>query len=247
MKLSHYGSEFYGRQSGKSKTSAEAIIPIVREYLQPESVLDVGCGVGTWLDVWSTGSSSIECLGIEGEHIFDREIVCDRDLIITENLANGFELGRQFDLVSSLEVAEHIDQEAEEKYFRSLVKHGNVILFSAAIPHQGGVYHVNEQWQSYWAKKFQTAGFVALDVIRPRIWNDPEVAWWYAQNCLLFVRSAELQTLGIDESLVVENLDELNLVHPNLYLAYADSTKASIKRSSKQLVQAIRRRLQQCK
>jgi len=40
----------------------------------------------------------------------------------------------------------------------ALVKAAPVVLFSAAIPLQGGTEHVNEQWQSYWAKLFAEHG-----------------------------------------------------------------------------------------
>ena len=54
----------------------------------------------------------------------------------------------------------------------------SIVVFSAAIPFQGGANHVNEQWQDYWAARFEELGYVSLDPIRPRVWSDDRVEWW---------------------------------------------------------------------
>ena len=118
-----------------------------------------------------------------------------------------FLLGRTFDLVQTLEVAEHLDEASADTFVDSLARHGDTILFSAAIPGQGGTHHVNEQWPSYWAEKFARAGYTAYDVIRPRIWADPQVQVWYRQNMLLFARSRVFEGAQ----------PRLDLVHPDLW------------------------------
>ncbi len=62
------------------------------------------------------------------------------------------------------------------------------MLFSAAIPCQGGFDHINEQPQDYWIEKFKKRGFTAYDPIRPSVWSNPEVPYYYAQNIILFSR-----------------------------------------------------------
>ena len=69
----------------------------------------------------------------------------------------------------------------------------DVILFSAAIPRQGGTEHINEQWQSYWAAQFRKHGYVAYDVVRPMVWADERVKWWYQQNTLAYANSNAAQ------------------------------------------------------
>jgi hypothetical protein len=66
-----------------------------------------------------------------------------------------------------------------------------VVLFSAAIPHQGGTAHLNEQWQAYWAAFFAQHGYVAVDCIRPRIYGNAKVEWWYRQNILIYCRPSK--------------------------------------------------------
>ena len=87
----------------------------------------------------------------------------------------------------SLEVAEHLPAEIAPAFVASMVAHGNAVLFSAAIPFQGGAGHVNERWPSYWADLFLVHGFVPVDVVRPAVWADEQVAFWYAQNTVLYV------------------------------------------------------------
>ena len=58
------------------------------------------------------------------------------------------------------------------------IKAGNVILFSAAIPNQGGQNHINEQWLTYWEEKFSKYNYIIHDIIRPLFWDDPELFWW---------------------------------------------------------------------
>lgn len=46
--------------------------------------------------------------------------------------------------------------------------------------------HINEQHLSYWCKHFLRHGYKSADLIRPKIWDDPKVEWWYRQNIVLF-------------------------------------------------------------
>ena len=60
-------------------------------------------------------------------------------------------------------------------------------------------------------------GYVALDAIRPQIWDIDEVDWWYAQNVLLFVDSSELadQIRRRANSIAAHQIRAV--VHPRLY------------------------------
>ena len=87
----------------------------------------------------------------------------------------------------SLEVAEHLPETAAAGFVASLCRHADVVLFSAAIPAQGGDNHINEQWQSYWAKLFAQEGFEVFDLVRPRFWSEGRIPFWYRQNMLLYV------------------------------------------------------------
>jgi hypothetical protein len=55
--------------------------------------------------------------------------------------------------------------------------------------------------------------------LRPCIWNKPEVAWWYAQNALLFVREDRLASnLRLADAARATDRKRLSVVHPHKYL-----------------------------
>lgn len=115
-----------------------------------------------------------------------------------------------------MECAEHIEEEAD--IVKQLCNLGNVILFSAAIPNQGGAYHINEQYQEYWIGQFAKEGYLPIDCIRKRIWNNPDVRYFYKQNIFLFVKKTIIKDTSIYRKLYEQNKENIvNLVHPELY------------------------------
>jgi len=201
-----YTSAFFDEVARGTRESAQTVIPMVHKLLQPASVLDVGCATGTWLDEWGKVGVS-DVLGIDGDYVDRTALHISAERFTNVNLERPFSLGRTFDLVQTLEVAEHLDEACADTFVESLVKHGETVLFSAAIPGQGGDHHVNEQWPSYWAEKFARAGYTLYDIIRPQIWNDPRIMMWYRQNILIFARGRSFDTSAAP----------LNLVHPEFW------------------------------
>jgi SAM-dependent methyltransferase len=202
-----YDKAFYQSQSAGSRQSARVVIPIVSGLVKPASVLDVGCGVGTWLAEWiSQGVSDV--IGLDGDYVKRASLQIPADRFISTDLQQGFSLDRKFDLVSTVEVAEHLDAVNADRLVESLTSHGDVILFSAAIPGQGGEHHVNEQWPPYWIEKFNRAGFQVFDAIRPLIWDNPHVEPWYRQNIFLFAKERSFDT---------PQWGLVNVVHPDMW------------------------------
>src|SRR5262249_12923454 len=91
---------------------------------------------------------------------------------------------------------------------------GPVVAFSAAIPGQGGTGHLNEQWPGYWSARFARSGYRAFDVIRPQIWMDDRIAWWFRQNIVLYVAQGA-DVLAPPPQPAVDEV--LPLVHPALF------------------------------
>ena len=164
--------------------SPREVTPIVIELVRPKSILDVGCGTGTWLKAFEE-QGIVDYVGIDGTYLDVEKLKIPKDKFYPQDLREAFSLHRRFDLVVSLEVAEHIEEKFADQFVQTLVSHGDVILFSSAIPGQGGQNHVNEQWPAYWQLKFEKHGFYYHDLIRPMIWYNEEVQWWYRQNIFL--------------------------------------------------------------
>lgn len=210
------------RYSEGSKRSAEIVLKIVCDLISPSSVIDVGCSIGTWLSVCSTVGIK-DFFGVDGDYVDRNSLMIPRDRFKAFDLAQSFRLDRRFDLVMTLEVAEHLPKEAASGFVHSLTELGSVVLFSAAIPFQGGTGHINEQWPEYWAKLFSEHGYVAVDCIRRKVWNDPNVQVWYAQNCLLFVEESVLRSsAALLREYELSNGNPLSIVHPHLYVGAAD-------------------------
>ena len=189
-----YPEEFYADLHEVVARSARTIAPRVVELLRPTSVVDVGCGTGTWLAAFA--DLGVERLvGVDGGHVDRRQLEIPEEQFRCRDLEQSLALEDRdgpFDLVVSLEVAEHLPAARAEGFVEDLVALGPVVLFSAAIPGQGGAHHVNEQWPGYWSAMFHGLGYEAIDALRPALWSDLEIAPWYAQNILLYADLAAL-------------------------------------------------------
>lgn len=194
------------------------IVPLVLELYRPSSVVDIGTGTGTWLAVFAEhGIADIH--GVDGDWVDRSTLEIPEQSFTASDLTDPPELGRTYDLVVSLEVAEHLPAEAAGSYVKALTGYGPVCLFSAAIPHQGGTNHVNEQWPDYWAALFDERGFVPVDCLRRKIWDDERVEWWYAQNIVLYCsRTALAQNPALQRESELTGPSPQALVHPKRFL-----------------------------
>ena len=186
-----YGDAFYDQQSSGSFRSARIVLRGLFQIAPGATMLDVGCGVGSWLRA-ALDLGVERVVGVDGDYVNRDKLMIDPRDFRPRDLERKLELDAgdpaRFDLVISLEVAEHLPADTAETFVSNLVAHGDLVLFSAAIPRQGGANHVNEQWPDYWARIFDRAGYDCFDIIRAEIWGDDSVEWWYAQNIFVYAR-----------------------------------------------------------
>jgi SAM-dependent methyltransferase len=206
MNVYSYHDPFFQWVDRSAARSAAAVVPLVHRILSPKSVLDVGCGRGAWLAVWRAQHGVERVLGIDGAGPDLLKAAPFGDLVRTVDLEDGFSLGERFDLVQCLEVAEHLSSNAAPRLVDSLVLHGDVILFSAGRPGDGGEYHINEQEPEYWRALFALHGFCMYDTVRPRIANMSVIDTWYRYNTFLYARPEVAARLKFDGDLVPEPL-----------------------------------------
>lgn len=227
-----YSQRFFDSSSSTSRSSAEAIVPLVIDLVRPRSIIDVGCGLGTWLSVFMDHGIQ-DVLGVDGAWIDCDRLSIPRKHFLIYELRKHLQLNRRFDLVVSLEVAEHLPESCASTFVDSLVGLGSLVLFSAAIPFQGGTSHLNEQWPDYWARLFAAHGYVLVDCLRGRIWNNPSVGFYYAQNMFLFATLERLQALDATVSNGYEATDGTPraFVHPELYLQHVDPRNMPLRRA----------------
>jgi SAM-dependent methyltransferase len=214
MAAAPYDTAFFLQHRSPGLRSAEAVVPFLLSTLRPGSVLDVGCGDAAWLSVFRANGVE-DTVGIDGEYVDLAQILIPAEQFVRHDLTKPFALNRKFDLVCSMEVAEHLPETSADSFVDCLTAHGDVVFFSAAIPDQGGVYHINEQWQDYWARKFRDRGYQAIDLVRPRVWCDPSVAFYYKQNAVLYAKPEKVAEFGLEP--VEGDLGILSRVHPDLF------------------------------
>lgn len=195
---------------------ARRMLAPVLGAVAPSSVLDVGCGIGAWLEA-AAEHGITDVIGVDGEWIDCRALRVPVEKFHAMDLARPLDLGRRFDLVISLEVAEHLPAERAESFVDDLVRHGDLVLFSAAIPGQGGNGHVNEQFQDRWAREFARHDYAPTDLVRRRIWGDPHIFWWLQQNAVLYVKRSRLNAFPELARLGPVAPETLPVVHPALY------------------------------
>ena len=182
-----YDATFFDGQVDGAVRSARIILPLLFKYYQPQSIVDVGCGVGAWVKC-AQNLGVEDVLGIDGGYIDSKRLLIDQSRFLSFDLTRRIQLDRRFDLAMSLEVAEHLPYERSETLVADLTALSDVVLFSAALPYQGGTHHVNEQWLEFWAILFRQYDYVACDFIRQLLWTESRVEFWYAQNTLVFCR-----------------------------------------------------------
>lgn len=237
-----YGAGFYDSLDRTARPSAERIVPLVLDLVPAESAVDVGCGDGSWLAVLA-GHGVGEIRGVDGDwvRVDQLKIPAERFQRAALDSALGLE-GVRCDLAISLEVAEHLPAERAPGFVAELCALAPVVLFSAAIPNQGGTHHVNEQWPDYWAELFAAHGYRPVDQLRWRIWNEPDVTWWYKQNLVIY---ASEEGMGRFPNLARAAAEAppgvARLVHPDKYAEALRLGEPGFKRWLKMAPRALAR------
>lgn len=216
-----YDSTFYANRKHLGQLSARAVVPLTLEMVQDvNSVADIGCGTGAWLAVFRENGVS-RIMGLDGGDVLDSgQLEIQPEEFSSINLELPLEVSERYDLCICLEVAEHLSERAAPILVKNLCDLSDVVLFSAAIPGQGGRHHINERWPSYWAAHFEAAGYRSFDVIRGRVWHDEHVAWWYRQNLLIFANSAGERRLTLKNGESGPTMP-LDIAHP-LYVKHSE-------------------------
>ena len=212
-----YDHSFHDYTAKLNWLSAGRVVSLILSMTQVRSVLDVGCSVGHWLNRWREAGVE-DHLGLDGDYVERTALVIDKQRFIPTDLSAPFSLGRRFDFVTCLEVAEHLPETRAAGLVKDLTDHGDLVLFSAAPPGQGGENHINEQPYTYWRDLFAARGYVLIDCVRPLAAWFSDVAPWYRQNTFLFASPAGMERLPpIAQHYVLADDQPIRDVSPLLY------------------------------
>lgn len=235
-----YLKSSFNSNSPGSLRSARVVVPIIMQMLHPGSVIDFGCGGGSWLQAFQENGVA-DLLGIDGPWIDRTVFRLAPELLLHHDLTKHLKIERRFDLASCLEVAEHLPGEVASTLVDNLVALAPVIAFSAAVPAQYGRHHINCQWPEYWVALFGRHHYRPLDVIRWQVWSNREVGWWYRQNLMLYAAPGFLESHGMpDGDRRVPNGPPLRVIHPDCFSFHADPSVMSLRRYLQRLPQVVR-------
>jgi len=192
-----YDEKFFDWVDSGARRSARVLLPLVQKQVNVRSVLDVGCGRGTWLGVWNE-LGVLDFVGVDGEYVSVERLAIPRERFIAADLSRKLPLSRRFDLVQSLEVAEHLPSEVSAPLIKNLCLMADVVIFSAAQPGQGGELHVNERTPEFWANLFLDNGFARFDSLRPVLAYDKRIEPWYRFNTFIYANTDGQRRLARD-------------------------------------------------
>lgn len=235
--MSTYDGDFYAQQAEGSSRSAGLVVPVLMELVGPRKVLDVGCGIGTWLAEFVRAGVA-DVMGVDGDWVSRTALRIAEDRFRPVDLARADELPDGFDLTLCLEVAEHLPPEASDRFVAALCRTAPAVAFSAAIPHQPGTMHINTAWHEAWHARFESHGFRAVDAVRPRIREERRIEWWYRQNLFLYVRRERIPDypkLAADAARAVDT----EWVHVSLLRQFPVTPRGMIRRLLRDLWRSL--------
>lgn len=210
-----YNKNFYDSTKSEVEDSVEPVLTVLKNHYRGNicSAVDLGCGIGAWLNgIKNIFDKNAKVRGYDGDYV-DREVLMISEKeFVPWDLQTKITDDEQYDIAISLEVAEHIPVLAIDIFLDNLTKFSDLILFSAAVPNQGGTGHINEQPLSYWIKKFDERNYEFYDIIRPYAWNNEKVSFWYKQNIAVYIRRDSPKRLLIDNK--KERI--IDIIHPKL-------------------------------
>lgn len=179
-----YNEDFFEGNLEDSYPTAKYLAPIIKEKLDLNTVVDIGCATGHWLKAFK--EAGVLIYGIEGSSSAKKELLVDPKYVYFADLRQPLPIeveDNYIDLLMSIEVAEHIESQYADIYVYNLTevfRPKNIIMTAAPIG-QGGKGHFNEQHQDYWIRKLQAHGytydaqltdFLTIKVIEGRQWTD---------------------------------------------------------------------------
>jgi len=186
-----YSPEWVEAQQYTQEWSSRALLAVFAHLGLPKAMLDLGCGDGhlCWL------AAQLGVLSVGVDIALPHDSSGDNFVLRRRDLRCPLSLSREFDLVISWEMGEHLPEDAADVYVESIARHvGKHLVFTAAAPDQGGEGHLNCQPQEWWRKKLRARGLLYLPAETERLRDT--WAWatgpcfWYVQNVQVFVKAA---------------------------------------------------------
>lgn len=133
--------------------NALAFLAICAGFRIPHSYFDIGCGTGAMVKI--ARQLGVDAWGVD-------ILPHDEPYLLQQDLREFCDLGRTFDLVTSIEVAEHIAPESMgilcDTFARHVRPDGGLLVLTTAAPGQNGDGHVNLVDKTIWRDRMEERG-----------------------------------------------------------------------------------------
>ncbi len=163
-----YDKEYHEKIETEERPAAERIADYIFNKFNPSSIIDYGCSTGIYLKPFER--YKIDLKGLENSSdalenkLLNEVEYCDLTIPLKLEYTSDFSL--------SIEVGEHIEEQYADIYVKNICDNSfKWVLFSAAIPGQSGVGHINCQYKDYWIKKFEKNFFI-VDYVETKLFLD---------------------------------------------------------------------------
>jgi SAM-dependent methyltransferase len=142
--------------SGDANTYMPDVWETMVHWYGVTSVVDIGCGSGHNLQWFK--ENGLHCVGVDGDPKSVDATIGKGLFAILNDYTKTSALIHDYDLAICTEFAEHVEAQYEYLWLEDLAR-CKYVLFTHALPNQGGYHHVNEQLQDYWLERFALYGF----------------------------------------------------------------------------------------
>ncbi len=225
--------------------AAMKIVPVVLQVTGPiKSLVDLGGCTGAWSSVFKRhGVEKIRC--VDHPSIPASDLLIEPSEFVGCDLAVRMPQAQTADLAVCLECAEHLPAIQAPVLVDFLTRSAHVVLFSAAIPGQGGNGHINLRRAQYWEKLFGERGYELLDVLRPRIIFEADIPIWYRQNIRFFADPVGRQRLHISHDktrMVPADFEIVSVGILNSLPSFTQSARAMLDVAKRKLQRLLRAR-----
>lgn len=130
----------------------------LHDLFKPKRVLDVGCAKGFLVE--QLRDRGIEAYGIDASSYAIGQVRDDVKPFCTVRSATE-PLGEHFDLITCIEIAEHMPEDEAEKLVANLCAHTDEVVFSSTPTDFEEPTHLNVRPRAYWEGLFAANGFFA--------------------------------------------------------------------------------------
>jgi len=142
--------------------------------LNLESIIDFGCGLGSYLEGAIKGKTK-KIFGVDIGYEISKEFIPEymHRFIVKGHVGRKLDYGK-WDCALSIEVAEHLLPEEEDVFVTNIINASSrLIVLTAAFSYS--YLHLNAgKMKEYWAKKFTDLGCVELFDEEEKL----RMAWW---------------------------------------------------------------------